>query len=349
MTAPSYLPTLAERYEALRAQDPKRYFRSLAAALGVSEAELLVAVHAPRLTRLSLRDLPGLFGAIAAIGTVRTMTRNDDAVIEQDGTYRNLQFSPRGMGQTVGDLDLRIFGWRWQSAFAFRDETPRGIRHSFQFFDGTGTNIHKVFVDDVAAFERIVADWRAGDGLPLLDAVTAMAPSPDRPDAAVDTAALQAAWDALQDTHDFHLLLQQQQVGRLQALRLAGPERARRVEPAALEALLELAKTQGERIMIFVGNHGLVQIFIGTIHRVARTPGWLNILDPGFNLHVREEGVASVWIVRKPTRDGVVSSLECYDAQGGLIVQLFGKRAEGEGAPVGWTRLVETVEASCGA
>jgi hypothetical protein len=43
---------------------------------------------------------------------------------------------------------------------------------------------------------------------------------------------------------------------------------------------------------------------------------WLNVLDPGFNLHLREDLIASAWIVRKPTADGVVSSLELFDAGG---------------------------------
>jgi putative hemin transport protein len=34
--------------------------------------------------------------------------------------------------------------------------------------------------------------------------------------------------------------------------------------------------------------------------------------------------------VRKPTKDGHVTSLEAYGADGGLIIQFFGQRHEGE-------------------
>lgn len=340
---------LREQYLSVRAKEPARYFRTVAADLGVSEAELLVAVHSESLARLSLHDLPGLFGELAAIGTVRTMTRNDDAVIEQDGEYRNLHFTPRGMGQTVGDLDLRIFGWHWAYAYALADTTPRGIRRSVQFFDGSGTNIHKVFLEDAPAFEALVARWRMSAETPLLEGITPASSPAESPDDVIEVEGLHREWDALRDTHDFHALLQRFAVGRLQALRLAGPTRARRLETTALRAVLEGVSAAQERIMIFVGNRGLVQIFIGQVKRVVETPGWLNVLDPGFNLHVRQEGIASAWVVRKPTVDGIVSSLECYDAGGSLVLQLFGKRSEGEPSPAGWTRLLEQVEDACAA
>lgn len=65
-----------------------------------------------------------------------------------------------------------------------------------------------------------------------------------------------------------------------------------------------------ETLMLFVGNRRLVQIFIGSIRRVVRTEGWLNVLDPSFHLHLRDRAIAQAWIVDKPTRHGPVRSLE---------------------------------------
>jgi putative hemin transport protein len=338
---------IAERYQQSFARDPKRYFRTIAEDVGVSELELLVAVHGGTITRLRLDALPALFRDLAEVGRVRTMTRNDDAVIEQDGWYDGLEFSERLMGQTVGDLDLRIFGWRWAHAYAVIDESPRGTRRSVQFFDAHGVSIHKVFIEDDAAFTDLVTAWRDDTDAGALPTVTPVVEPDERPDDAVDVATLRAAWDGLRDTHDFHALLQKLSVGRLQAMRLAGAERARLVSASALKQVLELAAERSERIMIFVGNHGVVQIFIGEIKRVVETPGWLNVLDPGFNLHVRPEAIATSWIVRKPTVDGTVSALECYDSRGRLVVQLFGKRLEGQPSPDGWQAILTTVEQAC--
>jgi putative hemin transport protein len=347
MPAPSTtLDSLRARYAAHRAEHPSAYLRDVAQALDVSEAELLVATRGDAVTRVATDDLPALLAAIAETGVVRTMTRNEWAVIEQDGRYDNLRFFERGMGQTVGDLDLRIFGWRWAFAYAVEDATPRGPRRSVQFFDGSGTSIHKVFLDDAGAFDAIRTRFRHADPTGALPAVEPVAVTADRPDDAIDAVALRARWDALTDTHQFHGLLRELEVGRLQALRLAGEERARLVGTDALQRALEGAAAQQEKLMIFVGNTGVVQIFIGTIRKVVSMKGWLNILDPGFNLHVRDQAITATYVVTKPTVDGPVRSLECYTADGALVVQLFGKRLEGEQTPAGWSAILDAIVAS---
>ncbi|MEI2422070.1 ChuX/HutX family heme-like substrate-binding protein, partial [Arthrospira platensis SPKY2] len=65
-----------------------------------------------------------------------------------------------------------------------------------------------------------------------------------------------------------------------------------------------------------------------------------------FNLHVREAAIAHCWVVRKPTADGMVTALECYDATGEQLVQLFGKRKPGIPELESWRTLVAEVEAA---
>jgi putative hemin transport protein len=67
------------------------------------------------------------------------------------------------------------------------------------------------------------------------------------------------------------------------------------------------------------------------------------VLDPGFNLHLREDHIASAWIVRKPTVDGLVTSLELFDADGNVIAMLFGERKPGKPELDQWRALVETL------
>ncbi|MCU0618219.1 MAG: hypothetical protein MUD17_14200 [Gemmatimonadaceae bacterium] len=207
-------------------------------------------------------------------------------------------------------------------------------------------SIHKVFLEDAAAFASICDRFRHAEPTDALPVVTPTAAETERPDEAVDVTTLRARWDALTDTHQFHGLLRELQVGRLQALRLAGDERARLVGADALQRALDGAAAQQEKLMIFVANTGIVQIFIGTIRKVVRMNDWLNILDPGFNLHVRDQAIAASYVVTKPTVDGPVRSLECYTADGSLVLQLFGKRHEGEQTPAGWSAILDTIVAA---
>jgi putative hemin transport protein len=70
---------------------------------------------------------------------------------------------------------------------------------------------------------------------------------------------------------------------------------------------------------------------------------WLNVLDPTFNLHLREDAIASSWVVRKPTRDGDVTSLELFDAAGFCFAQLFGQRKPGVPELESWRAVLQVL------
>ncbi|MEZ4740217.1 MAG: ChuX/HutX family heme-like substrate-binding protein [Flavobacteriales bacterium] len=89
----------------------------------------------------------------------------------------------------------------------------------------------------------------------------------------------------------------------------------------------------------------MIQIHSGPITNVVDARGWLNVLDPELNVHIREEAIATAWVVRKPTADGMVTALECYDAAGEQIIQLFGARKPGIPELEAWRAVVATVEA----
>lgn len=340
--------SLADRWSTFRGANPKAYIRDAAAALDVSELELLLLSDST-VTRLHADDWGTLIASLSQFGAVKTMTRNEDAVIERTGTYANFQ-SFGMMAQTLGEIDLRIFLREWKHVVAVSSAKEDSVRQSVQVFDASGDSIHKVFVsaEQRTAFEALVQTFTAAD---LHDAPLALTARPElveKADDQIDAVGFLAKWDSMTDTHQFHGLLREFGVTRTQALRLAGPTRALRVAPRALQVLLEGAAATGERIMVFVGNRGVVQIYIGAIHKVMHASGWLNILDPGFNLHARDTAFAASWVVTKQSADGPIRSLEVYDESGATIVQIFGKRSEGEGStPVGFGSLLDNVLQAC--
>ena len=109
----------------------------------------------------------------------------------------------------------------------------------------------------------------------------------------------------------------------------------------AIVEALRRAAAAGLRLMIFVGNRGCIQIHSGPVERIEPMGPWFNVLDPRFNLHLRADKVAEVWLVRKPTRRGDAVSVEGFDAEGRLILQIFGKRAENATDTAAWDSLAE--------
>lgn len=316
--------------------------RDAAMLFGVSEAQLVASQCGDRATRLAVPNWLELIKALENLGNVMALTRNDYVVIEKDGTYQNVAGSP-GMAQVVSaGVDLRLFLTRWHSGFGLVEAGPRGHKRSLQFFDATGTAVHKVFLrpdSDVGAFNALVRTFAADDQSPELAVEPAETDEP-APDDTIDAAALRADWRNMRDTHEFFSVLRKHNAERQQAFRLVGADLARPVSPTGLHDVLDRAAETGLEIMIFVGNRGCIEIHSGPVHRIVSAHGWLNVLDAGFNLHAREQGLHRAWVVHKPTADGVVTSLEVFSPEGDNVALLFAHRKTGGNTVARWKELL---------
>jgi putative hemin transport protein len=333
---------LLARLDALHARGAAPRARDAAAMLDVPEAALLEARRL-RGEAVPLRrpDAPEGFGALVArlgaVGEAMALTRNAWCVHEKHGRYAAASFEG-AVGQTLGEIELRVFARHWAHAWAVTD----GARASLQVFDAAGEAVHKVYATeatDRAAWETLV-DALADPLAPAPVFEDPPGPEPERPDAAIDAAALRAGWAALEHSHDFFGLLRRVGASRAQAMRLGGPEFARPVGRGAARAALEAASAGRVPLMIFVGNRGCVQIHAGPVERIEMRGPWLNVLDPRFNLHLRADRIAGAWVVRKPSLRGDVHSLELFDADGFCFAQVFGERRPGETERADWRALI---------
>ena len=165
----------------------------------------------------------------------------------------------------------------------------------------------------------------------------------DLPDNEIDLSGLRAHWAAMQDTHEFFGMLKDYRVGRHQAMRLVGSEFVEQVHVSSARKMLEAAASNGTSIMCFVGNRGCIQIHTGPIETTKVMGPWLNVLDPGFNLHLREDAIDTAYVVRKPTKDGDVTSLELFDADQKNFVMFFGERKPGEPELESWRSILSNL------
>ncbi|WP_088347481.1 MULTISPECIES: ChuX/HutX family heme-like substrate-binding protein [Rhodomicrobium] len=324
-----------EKHPGIRARDAAR-------ELGVSEAELVACRVGNGVVRLDA-DFADVLRAAPSLGRVMVLTRNEHCVHEKHGVFDHVSIGP-GHGIVLNhDVDLRLFMSHWRFGFAVTEEVQSGTRSSLQFFDIDGTAVHKIYAvgdTDRAAYDALVERFKAPTQTAEIEIAALPARLPDRPDDQIDIATFRKHWRALQDTHDFFGLLQEFGVGRAQAMRLAEREFAYPIETDAFRAALERCATDTIPIMCFVGNSGCIQIHTGPIQTLKIMGPWFNILDPSFNLHLREDAVAEAWVVRKPTRDGIVTSLELFDREGHCFVQFFGERKPGKTELESWREAV---------
>ncbi|QEC41855.1 hemin-degrading factor [Pseudobacter ginsenosidimutans] len=330
---------LKDQWIALHKEQPRVRIRDGAKQLGSTEAGVLAAFAGSRVIRLDGSRLRDLWKRMPELGFVMALTRNESCVHERKGIFEEITLHGPNMGVVVGaDIDLRMFFQPWTHGFAVFEDAEAGFKQSFQIFDAQGTAIIKVFLTDQSnqeAYTNIVREFEAN--IQSTELIPLPAPVPHQhADGGVDATAFRQAWSELKDTHDFFPMLKKFNVSRVHALRIAG-DFARKLSNDTVKQLLEHAAATDLEIMVFVGNHGNIQIHTGPVKKILEIPNWINVMDPLFNLHLRLDHIDSVWMVKKPTEDGPVHSVEVFDASGELIVQFFGKRKPGSPELSAWS------------
>lgn len=284
--------------------------RALAASRGITEAELVAAQAGRSAVRLR-PEWQLTLHRLGTVGPVLCLTANEHATIENVARYRNI--ATRGQAAQVADADtdLCLFFSEWHTGFALREDDVLGTRRSLQFFDARGAAVHKVFLlrgSDLGAFDELVVSQTSRNQSteqPIEPGPPERPPRPPLDPGAQD--------DSLPVVRDIDIA---------QAPPFAGPMWSQHVAKVSVRHVLDAAIASRVPLLIMVGNHGALQIHNGPVGGMQQVDGWLTIREATFNLHLDESGIASAWVVRKATPDGVVTSLELYDAGGEMIVYL---------------------------
>ncbi len=330
--------------------------KEAAESIGVSEGGA-IAAHAgtrdaPLQATVLRPDWLGLLQSLEACGPLMALTRNGTVVHEKTGVYENVSASGH-VGLALGeDIDLRLFFAQWHAGFAVAEglkSQPGMGTPSLQFFDRHGLAVHKIYVrekTDLGAWQRVID--RFTDAAQAREFVARAQPVAAAPPPEPDVSTFHGAWAEMTDTHQFFGLLRRFGLERQHSFRLAEGRFTQRVEKGAVRALLLEAAFDGTPIMVFVGSPGCIQIHTGTVQRIEpmemQGKAWLNVLDPGFNLHLREDLIEHVWVVEKPTADGVVTSVEAFDDRGELMAMFFGARKPGQSELPAWRDIVANLQ-----
>lgn len=323
------------------ADNPKTRERDLANKLGISEAQLVAANCGESVTRIEAHP-DGLMAVAQQLGEVMALTRNESCVSEKVGVYDNYHSGAHAAMVLTENIDLRIFPSHWKHAFMVEKQTETGTRRSIQVFDAAGDAVHKIFLRDASDLDAWTGAWH---DLRLDDQGTELSVEPRKPAEApksdlgkVDI--LRKEWKRMTDTHQFLRLTSKLKMNRLGAYRIVGAPFVRALESRSVDEAIQTVSRDGIEVMIFVGNRGCIQIHSGPLKNLKSMGPWQNVLDPGFDMHLRLDHIAEVWAVDKPTQRGPAVSLEAFDADGGLILQMFGVGKEDRDSRPAWREIV---------
>jgi putative hemin transport protein len=314
---------LKRRYQSFKRDNPGVRIRDAAKSLGVSELELLATGLGDNVTRLN-PDWYTFLPELSGVGPLLALTRNDAAVIEKTGCYTDVRFDGAFVRINGEQVDLAFLLTEWVYAFAVEDQHSESIRRSIHVFDAYGTAVHKIYTRNAAGADRlltaiglIVADDQTP---PLLQGSRASSSGnlPRTPEQA-ETISLLTRFNGSHAP-------------------VEGPSTQRSLTADCIRTMLEMVVAQGLSIRLTVASPGTVQVHKGPVYRLKPTPPWFNILDPEFNLHLREDLVAEVQVGEIPG-DGT-PTLELYDRTGRLIAVFGIDRPEDDESLRRWSLIL---------
>ena len=330
------------RGEVLEAREIMRGALDLGSVLALTRNENGVIERTGVATRVKPQDAAEAVAASRETDKDKDKDKDKDAGKDQEREARMRNIAGGYLG---GEIDLRFHFDHWKYAFAVVQPGAAGTepKRSLQFFDAAGGAIHKIYVKDpkgVAVFDKLAAQFRHPSQSLDLGVAPAAPKAPELADSKVGVKEFQQAWNEISDVHQFNRLLTEFKITREQAMRLAPAGKARAIKPQAVRTFLDEVAKQQIGLMAFLGNGALTQIFSGKIVKTAASEGWYNVLDPNFNLHLRDSAFRSGYVV---LRAGV-TSIEFYDDKGELVVTFFGMRERGQPQPKVWTDLAAALQ-----
>ncbi len=284
-----------------------------------------------------IRDFPKL-------GEVRCITQNAALRHERVGMFEAIDFYSEICVILGQEIDLRLFMDFWRMGAALLEESSEGLRRSFVFADAVGNPVLQVVLEkggNAAAFDALVKQHALGEGEVSRVLPARRPPFQPLKDSEVDVKGFHKAWMEMEDTASFQDMLRSFGVRREQGLRLAPAGYARRVRTDASQFVFETARLEALRVMIFGRSPGCLQIHTGAINGlVIENDERLMIEESRFRFQFDASAIGSAWVVRKPTIDGLITSLELFDTRGDNVCLLFGKRGYGQPEDERWRRIL---------
>lgn len=323
-------------------KNPKIRIRDAARELGVSEAQLVAAKCGESNIRLN-NDFDAIFSDLESFGELLAITRNDSVVHETRGEYLSMRKHGNvGLFFKPG-LDTRFFFDNWSFVFAVNENE----RFSIQFFDRHGFAAHKIYMtgqSDLNRYHALVEKYRA-ESQPTHLNVEPISTKMTAP--TLDSEQLRKDWSSMKDVHEASRIIHSTGRGDHQAVyRALGLKYACPLKPECIENLLLTFAERQIEIMIFVMGQSAVQSYAGKITKTLYTGPWFNILDDKFNLHLRYDDIDTVWLTRKPSEDGWVTSLDIFDRNSKELMVICANRSRGYPEREEWTKTLLEVASS---
>ena len=228
--------------------------RAAAAALRVSEAELIASGCGRFVTRLR-PDTVALLRALPMLSEIKAVVRNPTAVVERAGTVQGIEITGVSVILVKAEnFEMVCQATQWKKAFALREKTAARNKLSIQFFTAAGISAAKFFLRP------------AGDVKAFTELLNGFADSNQSPQEPVEAGSGESGLT-------------------VQELALA--------PNGALLAFLQTLAGSQHALTFVVRNPAACLATSKAIERVKRSEagGWVNVLDHDLDVHLHEDRI----------------------------------------------------------
>jgi putative hemin transport protein len=310
----------------------------------LTAAQRMAAGIPHRVVRLK-GPFSALLGRIGKLGVVTVLTGNDSVIQEHTGIYDDTAC------RCAGDLcsgesahPPRPFHQQWKYGFAVDGREDDGhVGRLLQFFDADGNGVHKILLHDSGsadAFHAIVSDFTAAEQSPVLDILHTALSAATGKILRVDVDALRTDWACADQTAVGFMGQTEFDSGRLHKLRLVGKAFAHQVGKDSVRIVLQKMADLGCSVVTLTGNAGVMQAYQGQPEQIRSGDAWLDILNRDYRLRLREDHIDTVWVAKKPTADGIMTSLELFNRRGVGFARFFSEPEPGKPEPHEWREAI---------
>lgn len=255
-----------------------------------------------------------LDGAVAAVSPLR-----------EDGLQVSFTLDPlAGTGGAEIEIDPRAIERTISLPELFKSSSERSI----SIFNNTDRPMLEISSTEYTLkryFERIVElferDWGAAHEPTSARSSLGRWPA--------DAALLESAWMSTETRDEIEALIESTSSDRRRSYRALDQSLTRRVRrDAAMQALLGASQTKNQ-ISIRIKNEGCAFTYSGPISDFKKSDLLVEAENDRMRRQLTQENVSEAWIARAPTREGLFTWLDCLDADGVSVIQMFGRRLDG--------------------
>lgn len=332
-----------EKWKQLKSFQPELSTGSVAEKLKISEAELFYAGKGDEIKLLN-SEFEKQLNEIAKFPDLNLIVKNKACVnsiktafkVTNDETENSIRLKSAEM-----DLEIPLRVLKYGFAFNSADEK------SIQYFDKYGFSVFKIRLKK-ESLENETDDFikTFENKSETFDFEIEAYPAEHQTDLTADELkAFQSDWKNLDEPEEFNQILKKYNISQLNALHHAPEDYfATKIRNRKVANILEEAIVAGTKLKFSVENHKTGLTYKCASERGSWHGEWFNVFGKTAQFSLDTSKIIESFIVRKPSRSGIISSISCFDGNNAQIFEVYCNREDDEPEPNEWRALLNSFE-----